>query len=64
MAISKFKTKLQISLHNEIYALLSEIVKGLNKQGYGVTKSDVIEESIKCFVGTCQAQANNSKEEN
>lgn len=53
MAISKNKVKVQITLHKDVNKVLEDVVNGLRKAGYEVTKSDVISDAIITFVKVC-----------
>lgn len=51
--ISDNKTKLQVSITKELDEVLNAIVEDSKKDGHNLTKSQLVESSLRLFINSC-----------
>lgn len=51
--ISENKTKLQVSITKELDEVLNAIVEDSKKDGHNLTKSQLVESSLRLFINSC-----------
>ena len=64
MPISKNKVMLQVPITKELNDTLNAIVEDSRRDGKSVSKSQLVEVSIRLFINSCIKQAAKQKEEN
>lgn len=64
MALSKDKVMLQVSITKELDEVLTALVNDSRRDGHNLTKSQLVESSLRLFINSCIKRHQSKKEEN